>query len=187
MENKELEKAIVSLTKNISELSVDKYASVTVLWGIVPYSSDGEFTQYEIRHILEVNKIKQNRYRFNYETEDFPEGMEMVYNICKLWGYVPIQRLFKGRGNLIFTKEQVIYILNQIPVFMHAYCGKSHYVKKVALEYEALMDDVKKMNLPYEINELQERIIEIQDGQIELPAMKQKLNELLELKQKSDE
>ena len=187
MENKELEKAIISLTNDISELSVDKRASVTALWGIIPYSGDGVFTQYKIRPVLEINKIGQNRYRFDYETDDFPEGKEMVYNICKLWRYVPIQRLFKGRGNLIFTKEQIIYILNQIPVFMHAYCGRSHFVKKVALGYEALMDDMKKMNLPYEINELQERIIEIQEGQLELPALRKKLNELQELEKKNNE
>ena len=185
MENKELEKAIVSLTKNISELSVDKH--VPVLWGIIPYSGDGVFTFYKIRTVLTVNRIGKNRYKFEYEDEDFPEGIEMVYNICKLWKYVPVQRVFKGPGNLVFTKEQVIYILNQIPVFMHAYCGKSHYVKKLALDSDALMDDVKKMNLPYEINKLKERIIEIQNGQIELPALKQKWNELLELEQKSDE
>lgn len=185
MENKELEKAIISLTKNISELSI--YKHIPVLWGIIPYSGGGAFTFYKIRPVLMVNRIGKNRYKFEYEYEDFPEGKEMVYNICKLWKYVPVQRVFKGPGNLVFTKEQVIYILNQIPVFMHAYCGKSHYVKKVALEYEALMDDVKKMNLSYEINELQERIIDIQEEQIKLPALKQKLDELLELKQKSDE
>lgn len=187
MENKELEKAIISISNDISELSVDKRASVTVLWGIIPYYGDGVFRQYKIRPVLEVNKIGQNRYRFNYETEDFPEGIEMVYNICKLWGYVPIQRLFKSRGNLIFTKEQIIYILNQIPVFMHAYCGRSHFVKKVAFERESLIEEVKKMNLPYEINVLQEKIIEIQEGQLELPALREKLNDLLELKNKNDE
>jgi len=185
MENKELEKAIVSLTKNISGLSVDK--RVPILWGIIPYSGDGMFTLYKTRSVLMVKRIGKNRYKFEYEDDDFPEGKEMVYNICKLWKYVPVQRVFKRPGNLVFTKEQVIYILNQIPVFMHAYCGRGHYVRKTALEYEALMDDMKKMNLPYEINELQERIIEIQDGQIELPALKQKLDELLKLKQKSNE
>ena len=187
MENKELEKAIISLTNDISELSVDKRASVTALWGIIPYSGDGVFTQYKIRPVLEINKIGQNRYRFDYETDDFPEGKEMVSRISAL-GIVPV--LLTGDQESVaaaVASAQIIYILNQIPVFMHAYCGRSHFVKKVALGYEALMDDMKKMNLPYEINELQERIIEIQEGQLELPALRKKLNELQELEKKNNE
>ena len=185
MKKENLTKTLDYVIDNVLDLSVNQ--SMTILWGIIPYSKNDGFVLYKTHSLMYVKKIAENRYRFFYSQEDFPEGKEMMYKICKFLKYIPIQRFFRGiLGKLVFSKQQAIGMITTIPLFTHLYSGEDFYVKKIDFTPEYLDDELCEMNLPYNINALQNKIIGIQESQKELPYLMEELKKLQELKNKQD-
>ena len=151
----------------------------SVLFGVMPVEADDfNFKLYKSVPCMYIVKKKERRYSFMFHME-FEQGKRMVYNICKLFGYIPFQRFFKGpKGELVLKEEDLMFILHQVSSYMDGFCGGEYLIKDLSFSQDKMTDKARIMSLDYEINRTENTIFDIEQNSQRLPYLKEKLKEL---------
>lgn len=157
-----------------------------ILYGVVlKCSNRSGHVRYESVPCMFVRRVDgfygKGRYMFVYDF-DFPQGCEMIKQICKDLNMLRVRRFFNG-CSLIFNQAEMARVLIQLPLYLNKYSGDDSIFKKLSVDAKEMETMAYNESLDFRILYLEDKIKRIEDSVMSLDELRENLKELKKQKE----